>query len=218
MNEDIDRFVGGLREICSGSSSATVRAATGDAGERLLRELRRARWELTELRAGQQAAIDEALRRQAAAVCRRVELSDSAGPELGALLALVPAEYNLHVSGAEPVATWEHHVRPELQASCSGPTREAAIRAATVKLLGPAPSCGSCRHWQRDAKPAASGDGTARPCGIGGELRHPAGGRDCDRFEAADQSDTEPAPSSGEQPCAVICLGLELARCDKEKP
>jgi hypothetical protein len=214
-----------MDEMIGGSLERWIDLVEGPAGQQaqltglghLLRELQAARQELTELRAGQQATIDEALRRQAAAVCRRVELSDSAGPELEAVLALVPAEYNLQVSGAEPVATWEHHVRPELQASCSGPTRETAIRAATVKLLGPS-ACQTCLHWQRDAKPAASGDGTARPCGIGGELRHPAGGRDCDRFEAADQSDTEPAPSSGEQPCAVICLGLELARCDKEKP
>jgi hypothetical protein len=201
-------------------------------------------------------------------VCRRVELSDSAGPELGALLALVPAEYNLQVSGAEPVATWEHHVRPELQASCSGPTRETAIRAATVKLLGPS-TCQTCLHWHREIGQDIVG---AMPCRLD-ELkiprtpesscqtkyeRHPcagcaeAGGYGrcdypwqtfrcsgceqlrplckgaadaypglCDGCVAAlpiEEGTTDPAPSSGEQPCAVIRLGLELARCDKEKP
>jgi hypothetical protein len=215
--------------------------------------------------------IEQVLDRQAKAWVR--QHADGKGPELGALLALVPSTYALRVDEGDQrpyEAGWESW---DERVCATGATREAAVLAATRELLDldegslrrrvagspaavvraamalvdawaddgdgyheenqlrraveqlrgataePRPgTCRSCRHWQRDAKPAASGDGTARPCGIGGELRHPAGGRDCDRFEAADQSDTEPAPSSGEQPCAVICLGLELARCDKEKP
>jgi hypothetical protein len=50
MDSDLERFWGGLRDVCSGSSSATVRDATRDVGDRHIRELQAAREELRRLR------------------------------------------------------------------------------------------------------------------------------------------------------------------------
>jgi hypothetical protein len=81
--------------------------------------------------------IDEVRRRQAKAAIRRHELSDPLGPELGAVLALVPAGLGLCVwprdSGGY-TADWRTD-EPRILALDSGPTREAAILAATAKLL-----------------------------------------------------------------------------------
>jgi hypothetical protein len=102
--------------------------------------------ELAELRAGQAAAVDEALRRQAAAVCKRVELSDPLGPELGAVLALVQDDLRLEVAPklgcghlwpdrGNHWAGWRQSTSDAYRAHGEGPTREAAILAATAKLL-----------------------------------------------------------------------------------
>lgn len=78
--------------------------------------------------------VGEALRRQAAAVIRRVELSDPSGPELGAVLALVPEAWDLSVVVRR--ATWEHDLGAQPACTAIGETREAAIMAATRELLG----------------------------------------------------------------------------------
>jgi hypothetical protein len=190
--------------------------------------------------------IEEVRRRQAKAVIRRHELSDPLGPELGAVLALVPS---LRWLAVDPLANgrcvaWWRDEENQLLAHASGDTYEAAILAATAKLLGldegslrrrvagspdavvkaamappqddvdypeertgqalidaveqlrgataePRPrSCRSCVHFERDAAPAVSGDGSARPCiARNGLLVHPESG-DCEEYAP----DTDPAP------------------------
>jgi hypothetical protein len=63
------------------------------------------------------------------------------------------------------------------------------LRGATAE---PRPrSCRSCVHFERDAHPAASGDGSARPCiAHDSLLAHPDGGAECEDYEP----DTDPAP------------------------
>ena len=78
--------------------------------------------------------LEEVLRRQAKLWVE--QHSDGEGPELGALLSLVPHDLDLLVLGAQPgyQAAWEEAARP--LAKAEGATPEAAIRAATLKLLG----------------------------------------------------------------------------------
>jgi hypothetical protein len=118
--------------------------------------------------------VAEVLRRQVAAQCRQGD-----EPELGALLALVPGKsdgtpLDLLVLGdaIEVEAIWE--IAAKAAASGRGPSREAAIRAATLKLLGlpPGSSCRTCEHWERDAEPVSQAG--ARPCALDGCPRHPA--------------------------------------------
>jgi hypothetical protein len=80
--------------------------------------------------------INEVRRRQAKTVIRRHELSDPLGPELGAVLALVDATHALRVDEGDHrpfEAGWESW---DEIVSATGATREAAILAATAKLLG----------------------------------------------------------------------------------
>lgn len=104
----------------------------------LLRELAELRAAKEELKATREAEIDEALRRQAAAAIRRVELSGPLGVELGAALALVPADYALEiVHGARGyLAMYQRPTAADVEGHGQGQTREAAILAATAELLG----------------------------------------------------------------------------------
>jgi hypothetical protein len=134
----------------------------------LLAELQAARQELAELREGSEAAVQDALRRQARELCRWIEHSDPSGLELGALLALVPEGWQLGAGLAPPGAdyggpyraTW---TRGEDGRAGWGGSLEAAIRAATEQLLGLEPtrrSCETCRHWG----PVSDSLAGARPC------------------------------------------------------
>lgn len=79
--------------------------------------------------------VQEALRRQARAWCRSHENTE--GPPLEQLLALVPAKYALGVDEGDQrpyEASWEEW---DEIVKATGPTRAAAIRAATLELLGP---------------------------------------------------------------------------------
>jgi hypothetical protein len=105
--------------------------------------------------------VAEVLRRQALAWCR--QHSEGDGPELGALLSLVPGDRELIVTIAEHgfrAGWWRCSLVP--LASAFGSSIEAAIRAATLQLLElpTGPSCGTCEHWQREAEPVLG----ARPC------------------------------------------------------
>lgn len=78
--------------------------------------------------------LDEVLRRQARKWCRSV--ADGEGPALEQLLALVPVKYALRVDEGDQrpyEAGWEEW---DEIVTATGPTREAAIRAATCELLG----------------------------------------------------------------------------------
>jgi hypothetical protein len=174
MDNDLERFWGGLGEVCSGSSSATVRDAIRDVGERHIRELQRAREELAELRAERDAVhliggmweqgggaepvgyvttvdgklvplrvdagpvVRDALRRQAKGWVE--QHSDGEGPELGALLSLVPATVSLSVGPAPPGVDYDaghHAVWVTSTGGCEAFAHGLvpAIRAATVRLL-----------------------------------------------------------------------------------
>ncbi len=112
------------------------------------------------------------------------------------LLGLDPAAGRQLSDRRERVVQAAMALADELATHDDGTSAEAELMCAVEELRGapaePRPkTCRSCVYFERGAAPAASGDGSARPCGArGGLLVHPDSG-DCEEYAP----DTDPAPS-----------------------
>lgn len=137
--------------------------------------------------------LGQVLERYGRQLCRQLcRQHEDSGAPLELLLELAPLDQGVaveHTGRGRYLARWRGP-EAELTASGCGDSYEAALRSATLELLGPVrrQSCRSCVHWQRDAEPVT--EAGARPCGLSEDVRHPDSGLHCESY----QPDTDPAP------------------------